>query len=124
MRDIYRALLNRVGTDRALVLAHDLERWHGLMEQHRDEIMRLGFAPDGHPSWEDCPHADARRLWDRAVHVLGSRAGELEFLRACSLPAASQPDAFVRWPFAVATREAAHAARPVIRPTTADKPAA
>lgn len=86
MRDVYRAFFNRVGTDRALALAHDLDRWHGRMEPHRDEILRLGFAPDGHPQWEDCPHAEARRLWVRALDVLGSRAGELEFLRACSWP--------------------------------------
>lgn len=109
MREIYRAFLNRVGTDRALALAHDLERWHGRMERHRDEIMRLGFAPDGHPRWDDCPHAEARRLWDRAVDVLGSGAVELAFLRACSLPPlAGCPPSVTRrsWPIA----EARHAA--------------
>jgi hypothetical protein len=102
MRNIYRLFLNRVGTDQALVLAHDLEHWHGRMQVHRDEIMRLGFAPDGHSRWEDCPHAEARQLWARAVQVLGSRAGELEFLRACSLPPPpDRPETVVRRPWAV-----------------------
>lgn len=99
MRDIYRAFLNRVGTDEALALAHDLEHWHGAMEEHRTEIIRLGFAPDGHPGWDDCPHADARRLWERALRLLGDRADELELLRACSRPRGDRPHAFVRQPW-------------------------
>jgi hypothetical protein len=99
MRNIYRAFLNRVGTDEALALAHDLEHWHGIMEQHRTEIIRLGFAPDGHPGWDDCPHADARRLWERALRLLGDRADDLELLRTCSTPRGDRLPAFVRQPW-------------------------
>ena len=83
MRDVYRAFANRVGTSDALAFAHNLQHWHDAMELHRESLTRLGFAPDGHPEWEDCPHAEARRLWHEALRVLGSRAGELEFLHAC-----------------------------------------
>ena len=82
MRDEYRAFANRVGTDDALALAHDLEHWHDAMEAHRESLTRLGFPPDGHPEWEGCPHAESRKLWDEALRVLGSRAVELKYLEA------------------------------------------
>ncbi|MCA1585579.1 MAG: hypothetical protein LC791_12715 [Acidobacteria bacterium] len=110
MRAIYRAFLNRVGSDTALALAHDLEHWHGAMVAHRDEMMMLGFAPDGHAGWEDCPHAEARRLWNRAVQLLGRAAGDLELLRACALPADTERDAFVRRPWVLAEDESKRAA--------------
>lgn len=108
MRNIYRAFFNRVGTDAALLLAHDLDRWHSAMVPHRQAIMSLGFAPDGHPSWEDCPHAEARKLWDRAVQLLGSRAGELELLRTCSLAPVSAPSAVARQPWPIDGRRVDH----------------
>ncbi len=80
----YRAILNRIDGEPARRLAHDLESWHGRMEAHRHAIAALGFDPDGHPTWEDCPHAEARQLWDRAVLTLGSGAQEFEFLFASS----------------------------------------
>ena len=82
MRDVYRGLVNHVGTNDALVLAHQLEHWHDSMVSHRASLTRLGFPPDGHSEWANCPHVEARRLWDRAVRVLGRRAWELEFLHA------------------------------------------
>jgi len=74
MRDVYRGLVDHVGTNDALVLAQQLEHWHDSMVAHRASIGRLGFPPDGHPEWANCPHVEARRLWDRAVRVLGRRA--------------------------------------------------
>lgn len=82
MRDVYRAFVNRVGTNDAVVLARNLEHWHNSMEAHRASLTRLGFAPDGHPEWEGCPHAEAQQLWDQALRVLGSRAGDLKYLHA------------------------------------------
>ena len=37
------------------------------------------FAPDGHPEWEHCPHAQSRGLWDRALRVVGNGAFDLVF---------------------------------------------
>lgn len=99
MRDIYRACLNRVATDEALMLAHALDRWHGDMEQHRAAIVKLGFAPDGHPGWDDCPHAEARRLWERALRLFGKGADSLELLRSCAMPGGARPPARVRQPW-------------------------
>lgn len=75
MRD--RGLVDHVGTNDALVLAYQLEHWHDSMVGHRASLTRLGFAPDGHSEWANCPHLEARQLWDRAVPVLGSRAWDL-----------------------------------------------
>lgn len=121
MRAIYRAFLNRVGTDEALALAHDLEHWHGIMEQHRAEIIRLGFAPDGHPDWDDCPHADARRLWARALRLLGPGADDLELLRTCSTPLGVRLPRFSRQPWPGSDRRADRnvAAGPVAPPERA-----
>jgi len=69
MRDEYRALANRLGTDDALTLAHDLEHWHDAMEAHRESLTRLGFPPDGHPEWEGCP-----RVRDALLIRVGSGA--------------------------------------------------
>jgi hypothetical protein len=88
MRELYRTFVNRVGTQEAIALAHDLEHWQGPMEAHRAEIAKLGFDPDRH-AWADCPHAEARSLWVRAVALLGSRADDLTFLRTCAVPAAA-----------------------------------
>jgi hypothetical protein len=85
----YRATLNAVGTDEALRLAYDLEHWEGPMRAHRESVARLGFAPDGHPSWTDCPHAEARRLWARAVGQLGDKARAFVFLLQCATPSAA-----------------------------------
>lgn len=82
----YRTTLNTIGTDEALRLAYDLEHWEGPMREHRDAIARLGFAPDGHPGWTDCPHVEARRLWARAVGQLGEKAGAFGFLAQCGAP--------------------------------------
>lgn len=85
----YRTTLNALGTDEALRLADDLEHWEGPMRTHRDTVARLGFAPDGHPGWTDCPHAEARRLWTRAVGQLGDRARSFAFLQQCAASAAA-----------------------------------
>ncbi len=82
MRGVYRALVDDVGTSDACLLDRHLEAWHDAMVAHRASLTRLGFPPDGHPEWADGPLAEARRLWDRAVRVLGRRAWDLAFLHA------------------------------------------
>lgn len=74
--------MNHIGSNEALILAHNLEHWHDYMEEHRDSLMRLGFRPDGHSEWEGCPHAQARTLWQRALQVIGSAAYDLKYLHA------------------------------------------
>ena len=89
MLSLYRIALNILGTDEALRLADDLEHWEGPMRDHRDAVARLGFAPDGHATWTDCPHAEARRLWARAVAQLGDKARAFTFLARCAAPASA-----------------------------------
>ncbi len=82
MLDVYRRIANLVGTNEAVQLAQLLSSWHDAMVKHRRRLQQLGFDPDGHPTWEDCPGAEAVELWNRAREVFGARAEQLEFLRA------------------------------------------
>lgn len=86
MLDVYRRVANLVGTNEAAALAHALNAWHDAMVRHRRRLQQLGFDPDGHPTWDDCPHAEARELWVQARDVFGTHADQLEFLRATARP--------------------------------------
>ncbi|MGE0464393.1 MAG: hypothetical protein AB7Q16_23745 [Vicinamibacterales bacterium] len=80
MLHVYRHLANRVGTNDALSLAHDLSRWHDQMVRHERTIKALGFS--GCDGEDDCPHAQARELWRQAQDVFGSEAEALAYLSA------------------------------------------
>lgn len=81
MLDVYRHVANRVGTNEAIALAHELSAWHDAMVKYRRQVARLGFDPDRHAPPEEGASADARELWIRAVEVFGAHAPALEFLR-------------------------------------------
>lgn len=86
MLDVYRRIANLVGTSEAIALAHQLSGWHDSMVMHRRQVQLLGFDPDGHPGWDDCPHAEAGELWARARVVFGDHAHGLDFLRVSAQP--------------------------------------
>lgn len=71
--NVYRMIGNNVGTAEAIDLAERLSAWHDSMVAHER---------GGQGCHDECPHADARLLWDEAVQTLGDRADELRFLRA------------------------------------------
>lgn len=80
MLHVYRHLANLTGTNDALSLAHDLNRWHDQMVRHERTIKALGFS--GCDGEDDCPHARARDLWRQAQEVFGPDAGALAYLSA------------------------------------------
>lgn len=77
--NLYSVLSAGVGRPEATSLGARLAEWHDAMVAHerllgiRDSIDRCD---------DDCPHADASRLWAEAVDLFGPRAGELTFLRS------------------------------------------
>lgn len=74
--NVYKLLGNRVGTPEALGLGEHLSRWHDAMVVHARR-----FGPGKGPNCDDdCPHAEARRLWLSAVGVFGDLALDLTFL--------------------------------------------
>jgi hypothetical protein len=66
-------------TPEALTLSERLAAWHDEMVAHERRIRDERGVAACH---DECPHAEARELWDEAVAVFGSRAGELAFLRS------------------------------------------
>jgi hypothetical protein len=66
------------GTAEATALSARLATWHDAMVAHERKL-RTGRedACD-----EECPHAEARRLWGEALERFGDRARELTFLRS------------------------------------------
>lgn len=87
MLDVYRRTANRVGSNEAIALAHELSAWHDEMVKHRRRVTRLGFDADRAMDEDDAP-ARAAELWRRAVEVFGDAADELEFLRRSAEQAA------------------------------------
>jgi len=75
--NIYQSIGNNVGTPEAAELAERLAAWHDAMVGHERFAPRNGPACD-----EECPHGEARRLWEEAVRTFGGRAQELRFLRS------------------------------------------
>lgn len=75
----YVMLGSSLATNDALTLGARLSAWHDAMVAH-ERRLRSGPAPDA--CHDDCPHADAPRLWSEAVLVFGARAHELTFLRS------------------------------------------
>ncbi len=81
--NIYQSIGNNVGTPEAAELSERLAAWHDAMVGH-ERFARNGTACD-----DECPHGEARRLWEEALRTFGERAQELRFLRSCG--AAARP---------------------------------
>ncbi len=68
------------GVRESMELSERLKVWHDAMVMH--ERVRRARGGSSEICDDECPHAEARMLWDDAVAVLGDRAHELSFLRA------------------------------------------
>ena len=75
----YAILGSSVGTAEAAALCVRLTAWHDAMVAH-ERRLRTGRTTDACD--DECPHDEARTLWAEALVTLGSRAGELTFLRS------------------------------------------
>ena len=75
--NVYKSIGYAVGTPEALALAARLSSWHDAMVAHQrpTDTTRLTRCDD------DCPHAEARSLWQEAVDVLGDGVEQMGFLR-------------------------------------------
>ena len=69
----------RLGAPGTEPLLARLAEWHDAMVAHE----RAGR---GQPCDDDCPHAQARRLWAEAGARFGPRAREFSFLRSRAMP--------------------------------------
>ncbi|MFO7301188.1 MAG: hypothetical protein DIU54_002105 [Acidobacteriota bacterium] len=74
MLDVYRVVAGRVGSPDAEELADELSRWHKAMVLHE----RLATDCDED---EECPHSEARELWNEARRIFGEEAENLVFLK-------------------------------------------
>jgi hypothetical protein len=85
--NVYRSLGYAVGTPEALALAARLSAWHDAMVAHQRpaDTARITRC-DG-----DCPHAEARLLWNEATETFGDGADQLAFLRRHGAPARHLP---------------------------------
>jgi len=75
----YAMLGSSVGKAEAASLCVRLTAWHDTMVAH-ERRLRTGRTTDACD--DECPHSEARALWTEALATLGSRAGELMFLRS------------------------------------------
>lgn len=77
--NIYRMIGSNLGTHEAAELAERLSAWHDAMVAHeRKPLWARGCG-------DECPHVDARVLWEEAAGTFGDRAGELQFLQSHGL---------------------------------------
>ena len=76
---VYMRLGSVVGTSEATALGARLAEWHDAMVSH-ERRLRAGTARA--LCDDECPHAEAERLWDEAVALFGAHAHELSFLRS------------------------------------------
>lgn len=74
------------GPAEAASLQARLTAWHDAMVAH-ERRLRSGHTTE--VCDEDCPHVEARTLWAEVSAMLGSRAGELTFLRSRALNTAA-----------------------------------
>jgi len=75
----YAILSSRIDTRDATSLSVRLATWHDAMVAHE---RRLRSASTSDMCDEECPHVEARMLWEEAVEAFGPRANELAFLRS------------------------------------------
>lgn len=76
--NLYTMVGSGVGSAEAAALSTRLAAWHDAMVAHERKIRggRTGELCD-----EECPHAEARALWNEALDTFGVRAHDLTFLR-------------------------------------------
>ena len=86
--NMYTLVGSALGTAEATALSARLAAWHDAMVAH-DRKIRVGRTDA--VCDEECPHAEARALWIKALEVFGDRAQELTFLRSRATAAAG-PD--------------------------------
>ena len=75
----YAMLASGSGDSASSALAARLAAWHDAMVAHE---RRLRARRAGDVCDEECPHAEARTLWAKALAAFGDRAQELSFLRS------------------------------------------
>lgn len=76
---LYARLSSTSGHDDLTPLGARLTAWHDAMVAH-ERLLRAGSATERCD--DECPHADAVRLWREAVAALGAGARELTFLQS------------------------------------------
>jgi len=91
--NLYTMVGSGVGSLGANALGKRLAAWHDAMVAHERKIRagRTGEVCD-----EECPHAEARSLWDDATEIFGDRAQELSFLRSRATASSASSKVFVR----------------------------
>jgi hypothetical protein len=82
MLPVYQQLAARAGTGPARELARELMLWHDAMVRHERRLAAAGRGPAC--ASDDCPHAEARGLWDRAVQIFGTDARTLQYLHTAA----------------------------------------
>jgi hypothetical protein len=75
----YAILASSIGTTEAASLSIRLTAWHDAMVAHQ---RRLRTSRRSDVCDDECPHVEARALWNEAVAMFGARATRLAFLRA------------------------------------------
>jgi hypothetical protein len=85
----YAIVVSGIGGAEATSLRARLMAWHDSMVAH-ERRLRAGETADACD--DECPHVEARPLWAEASAMLGSRAGELAFLRSRALDAPTSSD--------------------------------
>jgi hypothetical protein len=78
------------GSADAASLRARLVAWHDAMVTHE---RRLRCEPANDSCDDECPHVEANALWAEASALLGSRAGELTFLRSRARRASTSSEA-------------------------------
>lgn len=84
-----------IGSPEAAALRARLVAWHDAMVAH-ERKMRSGRT--ARVCDEECPHAEARHLWNEAVETFGDGARKLTFLRTRAIDAAKGPRRATRKP--------------------------
>jgi hypothetical protein len=78
-----------IGVAEAASLRTRLMAWHDATVAH-ERRLRSGQAAD--MCDDECPHVEARALWEEVSAILGPRASELTFLRSRALAGAGAPN--------------------------------
>ena len=82
---LYTLIGTRLGSQEATELSERLAAWHDAMVAHERQL-RAGRAAS--ECYDDCPHDEARRLWQEAVATFAELADDLTFLRSKATSAA------------------------------------
>ncbi len=82
--NLYTMVGSNVGSAEAAALCMRLAAWHDAMVAHERKLRSRG---GDELCDEECPHAEARLLWNEALVTLGARAHDLSFLRTRALNA-------------------------------------